>query len=68
MNIKGKHLQLIRYLRDRRGLLIADAVNAGFELNMINSLCYNKQVLAITDGKLYIPTETANRTNLYIHK
>lgn len=67
MNIKGKHLQFFRYLRGKRGLLIANAVEAGYELSMINSLCYNKNVLAITDGRLYIPTETAKRANLYRH-
>ena len=65
MNIKGKHLELCRFIRCRRGVGIAEAIFNGFELSMINSLCYNKdqnkQIIAITDGKLYLPTETQKR-------
>ena len=65
MNIKGKHLKLCRFIKGNRGVSIAEAIFNGFELNMINSLCYNKdhkkQIIAITDGKLYLPTETQKR-------
>jgi len=67
MNIKGKHLKLVRYIRDNRGVKIEVAVKAGFEASMIASLWYNKQIIAVTDGKIYLPKETAERANVYIH-
>ena len=64
MNIKGKHLKLVLFIKDNRAATKADAVNHGYELSMINSLG-KKGVIAITDGKLYLPLETQKKVQLF---
>jgi hypothetical protein len=60
MNIKGKHLKLCRFIKGNRGIATQKAVDAGFELSMINSL-RSKGILAHPVDKLYLPKETENR-------
>lgn len=64
MNIKGKHLKLVMYIKDVYGVTEAQAVIQGYELSMIKSLA-KKGVIAITDNKLYLPLETQNKIKIY---
>ena len=63
MNIKGKHLALCRFIQKNRGIATSEAVKAGFELTMINSL-RRKGVLSHPVDKLYLPKETENRISV----
>ena len=62
MNIKGKHLKLARFVRANHHVTEDEAVEAGFELSMIESLS-NKGVLAglNRDNRLYVTVETQNK-------
>ena len=64
MNIKGKHLKLVRLVKSNHGVLESEVVKQGFELSMIESL-RNKGVIAgiNPDSRLYIPLEIQNQTN-----
>jgi len=64
MNIKGKHLELVLFIKDNRAATKADAINHGYELSMIKSLG-KKGVIAITDDKLYLPVEIQKKANVY---
>ena len=64
MNIKGRHLRLVLFIKDNRGATKADAVNHGYELSMVNSLG-KKGVIAINDSKLYLPLETQKKVKLF---
>jgi hypothetical protein len=60
MNIKGKHLNLCRFIKDNIGIETKKAVDAGFELSMIESL-RSKGIISHPVKNLYLPIETANR-------
>jgi hypothetical protein len=60
MNIKGKHLTLCRFIKANRGIETIKAVEAGFELSMIESL-RRKNIISHPVDNLYIPTETVKR-------
>jgi len=67
MNIKGKHLELCRFISGNKGIKTKDAVAAGFELSMIVSL-RNKGVISHPVDNLYLPTEIESRVYLKSHR
>ena len=60
MNIKGKHLELCRFIKANRGINTQKAVDAGFEASMIESL-RRKGIIPHPVDNLYITTETEER-------
>ena len=63
MNIKGKHLKLVRLIKSNFGILQTEVVKLGFEESMIESL-RNKGVIAgiNPESRLFIPLEIQNKT------
>ena len=69
MNIKGKHLLLVRFVADNYSILECDLVTRGFEQSMVTSLS-NKGVISICDRthRVYLPLGVQTQANVWTHK